>query len=127
MKNLRLFVVLAAGAFPLLAVIVLWAHSFWSTDHFPNRYISTRGEIWLQRFDGRYVHLYSYYQIAIAALFPLTIAFYLVLRRSHPPQPSLCPNCSYDLRAHTPGQSCPECGTPISIDPRSRKQLHSKP
>jgi len=28
----------------------------------------------------------------------------------------LCPTCSYDLRAHHPGQRCPECGTPISID-----------
>jgi hypothetical protein len=23
------------------------------------------------------------------------------------------PNCSYDLRAHKPGERCPECGTPI--------------
>jgi hypothetical protein len=26
---------------------------------------------------------------------------------------SLCRRCSYDLRAHHPGQNCPECGTPI--------------
>jgi hypothetical protein len=25
----------------------------------------------------------------------------------------LCPTCRYDLRAHTPGQICPECGTPF--------------
>ena len=25
----------------------------------------------------------------------------------------LCPTCSYDLRAHKPGDKCPECGTPI--------------
>ena len=25
----------------------------------------------------------------------------------------LCPTCSYDLRAHAPGQRCPECGTLI--------------
>jgi hypothetical protein len=25
----------------------------------------------------------------------------------------LCPNCRYDLRAHQPGQRCPECGTVI--------------
>jgi hypothetical protein len=26
---------------------------------------------------------------------------------------SHCPICNYDLRAHHPGQKCPECGTPI--------------
>lgn len=26
---------------------------------------------------------------------------------------NLCPTCRYDLRAHSPGQTCPECGTPI--------------
>ena len=25
----------------------------------------------------------------------------------------LCPNCRYDLRAHPPGSTCPECGTPV--------------
>jgi hypothetical protein len=25
----------------------------------------------------------------------------------------LCPNCRYDLRAHKPGDKCPECGTLI--------------
>jgi hypothetical protein len=24
-----------------------------------------------------------------------------------------CINCSYDLRAHSPGSNCPECGTPV--------------
>jgi hypothetical protein len=33
-------------------------------------------------------------------------------RRSH----GLCLICGYDLRAHQPGQRCPECGTPIPLD-----------
>lgn len=35
---------------------------------------------------------------------------------SNPPRQdcTLCPICSYDLRAHAPGDKCPECGTPIS-------------
>ena len=27
--------------------------------------------------------------------------------------PHCCPICNYDLRAHKPGQKCPECGTEI--------------
>ena len=27
----------------------------------------------------------------------------------------LCRQCSYDLRAHAPGDKCPECGTPIAL------------
>ena len=27
---------------------------------------------------------------------------------------TLCPKCSYDLRAHAPGSLCPECGTPVA-------------
>jgi hypothetical protein len=26
-----------------------------------------------------------------------------------------CPTCSYDLRAHRPGDKCPECGAVIAI------------
>jgi len=37
-------------------------------------------------------------------------------RRRHRRQ-GLCPTCSYDLRAHHPGQKCPECGTPIPQPP----------
>jgi hypothetical protein len=32
-----------------------------------------------------------------------------IWRRSH----GLCEKCGYDLRAHQPGQKCPECGTTI--------------
>jgi len=24
-----------------------------------------------------------------------------------------CPKCGYDLRAHRPGEKCPECGSPV--------------
>lgn len=34
-------------------------------------------------------------------------------RRRHAVSHNRCPVCRYDLRAHTPGQSCPECGTPL--------------
>jgi hypothetical protein len=31
-----------------------------------------------------------------------------------------CPHCSYDLRAHQPGDKCPECGTPIATSADSK-------
>jgi hypothetical protein len=37
--------------------------------------------------------------------------FFYVRRRRTPA--GHCPTCRYDLRAHAPGQKCPECGTVI--------------
>lgn len=36
-----------------------------------------------------------------------------------------CTQCSYDLRAHAPGQKCPECGTPIPEQPIAPKSSNS--
>jgi len=36
-----------------------------------------------------------------------------------------CAKCGYDLRAHRPGQRCPECGTPIPLD-ETRHRLPGK-
>ncbi len=52
-------------------------------------------------------------------IFPLIFAFipnlYLlqILRRQFRQNQGLCPTCRYDLRAHNPGDNCPECGTLI--------------
>jgi hypothetical protein len=40
-------------------------------------------------------------------------AFWLFQHRPRRLKPGLCPKCRYDLRAHAPGQKCPECGTLI--------------
>jgi hypothetical protein len=46
----------------------------------------------------------------VAGFFCLRIAQRAWLSQKNP---ALCPTCRYDLRAHAPGQSCPECGTSI--------------
>ena len=67
------------------------------------------------RGEGHLVHFsipYSYYT-ALAALCP---ALWLIgfLRRRNRHIAGLCPKCSYDLRAHKPGDKCPECGTIVA-------------
>ncbi len=53
----------------------------------------------------------------ILALLPAMAIGILLLKGRHRRLPApgaiLCSTCSYDLRAHSPGQKCPECGTPI--------------
>ena len=37
-------------------------------------------------------------------------------RRSSREAAGYCPECGYDLRAHAPGQVCPECGSAVPAD-----------
>jgi hypothetical protein len=60
------------------------------------------------------------YLILILLSFPvvrLIVNIALRIRRArqaaHAARRGLCPKCSYDLRAHKPGERCPECGTVI--------------
>jgi hypothetical protein len=55
----------------------------------------------------------SDWEIAFLSLL-LTLAVYVRSLRLNRSAPGKCPTCDYDLRAHQPGQKCPECGTPIS-------------
>lgn len=47
----------------------------------------------------------------------------IYLRIGHRPQTGICPICQYDLRAHQPGQRCPECGHPVP--PAIHQPLHA--
>jgi hypothetical protein len=85
--------------------------------------------IWTYKSGGgptRWISFPSAYLYPFPACMP-AFWLYRFVRKPKRPVVTLCPTCRYDLRAHTPGQSCPECGTPISIAPPSRKQLHSTP
>ncbi len=66
----------------------------------------------------------------ISGLFPaykLFLAIRAFYSRRKAKSVGLCPTCSYDLRAHTPGSNCPECGTPISVDLAHPKPIDSNP
>lgn len=43
---------------------------------------------------------------------------FLQFLRKSPQTPNCCPKCRYDLRAHRPGDKCPECGTMVGPEPQ---------
>jgi hypothetical protein len=66
------------------------------------------------------------YPYLIATLLTLPVGRWLVLgriagirwrKRKRRTRLGLCTHCAYDLRAHTPGQRCPECGMSIANSP----------
>jgi rubrerythrin len=55
--------------------------------------------------------------MALLSLYPSIHVTRLLLRRRRArmdPGKQPCPTCGFDLRAHSPGDKCPECGTPKS-------------
>lgn len=47
----------------------------------------------------------------LLATFPAALSLLAWRRHRQRNCHGLCPTCSYDLRAHKPGERCPECGT----------------
>jgi hypothetical protein len=56
--------------------------------------------------------------LAIPFAVPLLYQLRARRRRLKALASALCPQCSYDLRAHQPGQKCPECGALIAPRPQ---------
>ncbi len=70
-----------------------------------------RGLDWSDRiFDRGWIPL-------IVIFIPIEIALLVLLAILPKPlrtiKAAICIQCGYDLRAHHPGDNCPECGTPI--------------
>jgi len=61
---------------------------------------------------------YTISALNVPVWFPASLALFATLisaRRFLIPEcHTACPTCCYDLRAHRPGDKCPECGTPIA-------------
>ena len=62
---------------------------------------------------------YSYLLAMLLALpaARILLALYALWRKAAKIRKGLCWNCSYDLRAHKPGDRCPECGQMIAARP----------
>ena len=59
-----------------------------------------------------------------AALLPFVRTIAFVRRRRW--RPGLCRQCFYDLRAHKPGDKCPECGMIVENSPEPGKSISKK-
>ena len=58
------------------------------------------------------LHIPISYLAVLFAVLP-TLSFLCHRRRRKEARVGHCPSCSYDLRAHHPGDKCPECGRVI--------------
>jgi hypothetical protein len=103
---------------------------FWSAPsrvyHWPGRRLMDNpafvGPAPLGAFSTRYFDVPDAALAASAAAWPAGWFFVTFLRRrrtEYRHQHALCLVCNYDLRAHHPGEKCPECGTLI---PAKRQQ-----
>jgi hypothetical protein len=94
------------------------SHSFAGFAYYSGQYKFQPG--------ARYaVYQLPLWSITLAAL-PLPVWWILTVRRRQRERRvrhGRCPHCSYDLRAHAPGQACPECGTPVSPSTPSTSRI----
>ena len=65
----------------------------------------------------RLVYIPFSYLVLVFSILPL-LAFRSIRRRRRVARVGLCAKCGYDLRAHGPGDKCPECGTLVAPSTR---------
>ena len=106
-----------------------WA--FHSLPHNPQLYPWTDG-LWFAHWTTRTTAVRSN-ALRVPLWFPLLLFLILPavwLRRfrseRRKQREGLCRQCGYDLRAHSPGQVCPECGTPVPAE-LVRKPMEQTP
>ena len=67
--------------------------------------------VWHQGQTSAFVAIPLWLLLVAFSILPAWQMSKFVRRRRSPK--GLCPTCAYDLRAHNPGDKCPECGTTI--------------
>lgn len=85
----------------------MWKGS-WAGFHLVESHRRTPSE----SFDTTNLSIPYWFPALAFIAFPLRRGITFVQKRPRKGR-MLCSNCHYDLRAHAPGDNCPECGTPI--------------
>ncbi|HVS69754.1 MAG TPA: hypothetical protein VHQ47_00695 [Phycisphaerae bacterium] len=75
------------------------------------------GSFIMERADQRWTAP-AWFMLTLFSILP-ALSLLARLRRNHARHQNRCPTCGYDLRAHTPGQRCPECGSQITSVPHT--------
>jgi hypothetical protein len=55
------------------------------------------------------------YLVTLSGLLSIPFGSWVVRTLRYHQVYTLCSTCGYDLRAHTPGEKCPECGKPVPL------------
>jgi hypothetical protein len=76
--------------------------------------------------DERIAVVPYWFLVLCSGCYPLCVLIKF-LRSHRRGRQNLCPTCNYDLRAHHPGDLCPECGAPVPAKNATIDQQRSRP